>query len=48
VHIYGGKKELKVYMKGYTQGPLAYFKVDDNGAGVPDKDIPSLFNPRYI
>ncbi|MBK1812299.1 HAMP domain-containing histidine kinase [Clostridium sp. YIM B02505] len=40
---YGGKKELKVYMTGYSKGSYAYFKIEDNGTGVPDKDIPSLF-----
>jgi signal transduction histidine kinase len=40
---YGGKQELKVYLNGYTQGDYAYFQVEDNGAGVPDKDIASLF-----
>lgn len=40
---YGEKKELKVYMKGFVQGHYVYFQVEDNGAGVPDKDISSLF-----
>lgn len=40
---YGEKKELNVYLNGYTQGHYAYFQVEDNGAGVPDKDISSLF-----
>ncbi|AKN33548.1 histidine kinase [Clostridium carboxidivorans P7] len=40
---YGGKNELKVYMTGYSQGPYAYFEIEDNGTGVPDKDISSLF-----
>ncbi|MGZ7442988.1 ATP-binding protein [Paenibacillus sp. TH7-28] len=40
---YGGKNELKVYMTGYPQGHYAYFHIEDNGIGVPDKDIPSLF-----
>jgi signal transduction histidine kinase len=40
---YGGTKGLKVYMNGYTQGYYTYFEVEDNGAGVPDKDISSLF-----
>ncbi|HBF37967.1 MAG TPA: sensor histidine kinase [Firmicutes bacterium] len=44
---YGGKKELKVYMNGYTQGGYAYFQVEDNGAGVPDKDLSSLFLKFY-
>lgn len=40
---YGGKNELKVYMTGYPQGRYAYFQIEDNGIGVPDKDISSLF-----
>lgn len=40
---YGRKKDLNVYMNGYTQGGYAYFQVEDNGVGVPDKDLPSLF-----
>ena len=40
---YGEKKELKVYMNGYTKGHYAYFQVEDNGIGVPDKDLSSLF-----
>jgi len=40
---YGEKKELKVYMSGYAKGHYAYFQVEDNGIGVPDKDISSLF-----
>ncbi len=40
---YGGKKELKVYMTGYTQEHHAYFQIEDNGVGVPDKDLSSLF-----
>ncbi|MBU3174128.1 HAMP domain-containing histidine kinase [Clostridium estertheticum] len=40
---YGEKKELKVYMNGYTKGEYVYFQVEDNGVGVPDKDIYSLF-----
>ncbi|MHA6532459.1 HAMP domain-containing sensor histidine kinase [Paenibacillus sp. BAC0078] len=40
---YGGKNELQVYMTGYPQGRYAYFQIEDNGIGVPDKDISSLF-----
>lgn len=40
---YGGKNELKVYMTGYPQGHYAFFQIEDNGIGVPDKDIASLF-----
>ncbi|WP_342564891.1 HAMP domain-containing sensor histidine kinase [Paenibacillus sp. FSL R7-0345] len=40
---YGGENELKVYMTGYVQGHYAYFQIEDNGVGVPDKDISSLF-----
>ncbi|CCC85328.1 sensor histidine kinase [Paenibacillus polymyxa M1] len=40
---YGRKNELKVYMTGYSQGSYAYIEIEDNGTGVPDKDISSLF-----
>jgi signal transduction histidine kinase len=40
---YGGKSELKVYMTGYSQEAYAYFEIEDNGIGVPDSDLSSLF-----
>jgi len=40
---YGGKKDLKVYMNGYTQGNYACFQVEDNGIGAPQKELSSLF-----
>ncbi|MFZ5967470.1 MAG: sensor histidine kinase [Bacillota bacterium] len=40
---YGGKKDLKVYMSGYVRGYYAYFQIEDNGVGVPDNELPSLF-----
>lgn len=40
---YGGKKDLRVYMTGYPQGRNAYFQIADNGIGVPNKDLSSLF-----
>lgn len=40
---YGGKNKLKVYMSGYLREHYAYFQIEDNGIGVPDKDISSLF-----
>ena len=40
---YGEKKDLKVYMSGYIQEHYAYFKVEDNGVGVPDNELSSLF-----
>ena len=40
---YGEKKDLKVYMSGYRQGHYAYLQVEDNGTGVPDKELSSLF-----
>jgi len=44
---YGGKKDLKVYMSGYASGYYAYFQVEDNGAGVPDNELPSLFQKFF-
>lgn len=40
---YGEKKDLKIYMSGYVRGYYAYFQVEDNGIGVPDNDLTSLF-----
>lgn len=40
---YVEKKDLKVYMSGYVRGKYAFFQVEDNGVGVPDKELPSLF-----
>jgi signal transduction histidine kinase len=40
---YGGKSELKVYMTGYSQEAYAYFEIEDNGIGVPECDLSSLF-----
>ncbi|MEK3795294.1 HAMP domain-containing sensor histidine kinase [Paenibacillus sp. FSL R7-0204] len=40
---YGGKPELKVYMTGYLREHHAYFQIEDNGIGVPEKDMSSLF-----
>ncbi|EGW38415.1 HAMP domain-containing sensor histidine kinase [Desulfosporosinus sp. OT] len=40
---YVEKRDLKVYMSGYVQGNNAYFQVEDNGLGVPDKELSSLF-----
>lgn len=40
---YGERKDLKVYMSGYIQGHYACFQVEDNGIGVPDNELPSLF-----
>ncbi|OMF22790.1 HAMP domain-containing sensor histidine kinase [Paenibacillus sp. FSL H8-0259] len=40
---YGGKNKLNVYMTGYLREHHAYFQIEDNGIGVPDKDLSSLF-----
>lgn len=40
---YGEKKDLKVYMSGYASGCHAYFQVEDNGVGLADNELPSLF-----
>lgn len=40
---YGGKPDLKVYMTGYLREHHAYFQIEDNGIGVPDQDMSSLF-----
>ena len=40
---YGEKKELNVYINGYTQGKYAYFQNEDDGVGVPEQEISFLF-----
>lgn len=40
---YGERKDLKIYMSAYIHGHYACFQVEDNGPGVPDKDLSSLF-----
>jgi signal transduction histidine kinase len=44
---YGGKKELNVYLTGYTRGNLAYFQIEDDGVGVPNEDLSSLFHKFF-
>ncbi|MEK3822133.1 HAMP domain-containing sensor histidine kinase [Cytobacillus sp. FSL W8-0315] len=40
---YGNKKDLHVYLTGYAQDSYSYFQIEDNGVGVPSKDLSSLF-----
>lgn len=40
---YGSKEDLEVYMRGYIENDRAVFVIEDNGVGVPAKDISSLF-----
>ncbi|WP_336788523.1 HAMP domain-containing sensor histidine kinase [Paenibacillus sp. MMO-177] len=44
---YGEKKHLKIYMSGYTRGKDAYLQIEDNGKGVPDQELSSLFQKFY-
>lgn len=44
---YGEKKDLKVYMTGYTRGNYAYFQFEDDGVGVPKQEMFSLFNKFF-
>lgn len=44
---YGKKKDLIVYMSGYTKGNYAYFQIEDNGVGVPDQEMSSLFHKFF-
>lgn len=44
---YGEKKDLKVYMSGYTRGNYAYFQIEDDGVGVPDQERSSLFHKFF-
>lgn len=44
---YGGKKDLNVYLTGYTRGNYAYFQIEDDGVGVPDQEMSSLFHKFF-
>lgn len=44
---YGDKKNLTVYMSGYTRGNYAYFQIEDDGVGVPDQEMLSLFHKFF-
>ena len=44
---YGEKKDLKVYMSGYTRGNYAYFQIEDDGVGVLDQEMSSLFHKFF-
>lgn len=44
---YGGKKELNVYLSGYTWGNAAYFQIEDDGVGVPNEELSSLFHKFF-
>lgn len=46
---YGGNKELEVnvYLTGYTRTIVVYFKVEDDGVGVPNQDLSSLFHKFF-
>jgi signal transduction histidine kinase len=44
---YGEKKELQIYLSGYSKGDYAHFQVEDNGVGVPDQDLSSLFQKFF-
>ena len=44
---YGGKKDLIVYMNGYVNEYYAYFQIEDNGVGVPDNELFSLFQKFF-
>lgn len=44
---YAGNKDLKVNLTGYTHENNAYFQVEDNGAGVRDEDMSSLFHKFF-
>ncbi|SFT00851.1 HAMP domain-containing sensor histidine kinase [Marininema halotolerans] len=40
---YGNREELTVWMKAEFIGNQIFISVEDNGVGVPDKDLPHLF-----
>lgn len=44
---YAGNKDLTVNLTGYTHENYAFFQIEDNGIGVQDEDMPSLFHKFY-
>lgn len=40
---YGDRKDLKVYISAYVEDHYACFQIEDNGPGVPEEDLASLF-----
>ncbi|USK67260.1 HAMP domain-containing histidine kinase [Peribacillus frigoritolerans] len=44
---YGEKNDLNVYMSGYTRRDYAYFQIEDDGVGVPDQQMSSLFHKFF-
>ncbi len=44
---YGERTELQIYLSVYPEGDYAHFQVEDNGVGVPDQDLDSLFQKFF-
>ncbi|MBT2691295.1 HAMP domain-containing histidine kinase [Bacillus sp. ISL-47] len=44
---YGNNNDLHVYLTGYAQEGYAYFQLEDNGVGVPNQDLSSLFHKFF-
>jgi signal transduction histidine kinase len=44
---YGAKDGLQIYLSGYAKGDYAHFQVEDNGMGVPEEDLSSLFQKFF-
>lgn len=45
---YSERKDLKIYMNGYARGQYVYIQIEDNGVGVPDKDLSSVFHKFFM
>lgn len=45
---YGEKKDLTVYLSGYTRGKYVYFQIEDDGVGVPEQEMSSLFHKFFM
>lgn len=44
---YGNSQELKIFMKGYGDKKENIFVIEDNGVGVPEKDLQYLFQKFF-
>ncbi|MFC4077167.1 HAMP domain-containing sensor histidine kinase [Salinithrix halophila] len=44
---YGGRKDLMVVMVGGSEKDRVWIRIEDNGVGVPENDLPHLFQPFF-
>ncbi|MFC7439621.1 sensor histidine kinase [Laceyella putida] len=44
---YAQADDLMIHFVGYVEENMAYFQIEDNGIGVPQAELPHLFNKFY-